>query len=187
MEESNTSNDNVQDLLKSQLEKILQQSEKLIEQKTNELLEKQKAFNVIEDQKKGIPLSGFLEFTKYFSNQASSVNRSLALAGIAVIWIFKKPGDGQPIIQGLLNFPLWCLVVSSGLDLIQYTFGAIAWNIFYERKYYLWKKKGYPPTYVKDIDAPNSISISISILFILKIGFMMVAYWNILKFLINKL
>jgi hypothetical protein len=193
MEENNTPENNnitpeqIENLIERHVEKVFKLSENLIEEKVKRLQEKQQSVAKEEDQRKGKHLSGFLEFTSYFSNQASSVNRSLALAGVAIIWIFKKPVDGQPVVHGLLNFPLWCLAISLGLDLLQYTFGAIAWNIFYERKYYLWKKQGYPPAYAKDINAPNGISLPISFLFLAKIVFMLIAYVYILRYLLDKL
>lgn len=139
-----------------------------------------------DEPKKGRTLSSYLELINYFSSNASNINRNLALAGIAIIWIFKKPSDSAPIIPGLLNFPLWCLAISLCIDLLQYFFGSFAWKIFYERKYYLWKKNNFKLGVVKDIEAPNYISIPIDILYLAKIVFMLIAYYNIIIYLFNK-
>ena len=79
--------------------------ESLIEQKLKDSIKEFDDKKSVEDQKKGIPLSGFLDFARFFSIQASAANRSLALGGIAVIWVFKKP-EKQEIVHGLLNLPL---------------------------------------------------------------------------------
>ncbi|MES1181704.1 MAG: hypothetical protein ABUL44_02820 [Flavobacterium sp.] len=168
------------------LENIITSYENIIQQKNEELEQKRAQSKEQEEQKKGKPLSGFLEFTGYFSNQASTVNRSLVLGGIAIIWIFKKPEDKE-IVKNLLNTPLFCLACSLALDLLQYAFGAIAWMLFYECKYSKWKKQKYPADYVKDIEAPNAISLPITILFVLKIVFMCIAYYHILLFLKDRL
>jgi len=174
--------------MQRQLEKMILFEEKFIEKKIIEVQEKQAARETLEQTKKGKPLHDYLEFTGFFSGTASTVNRSLALGGIAIIWLFKKPQNAQEVIPDLLNYPLWCLGISLGLDLLQYVFGAIAWNLFYERKYWLWKKRhNYSSTYAKDIKAPNTISIPIHILFLAKIVFMGIAYWHILKFLQTKI
>ncbi|WP_346319436.1 hypothetical protein [Chitinophaga sp. YIM B06452] len=132
---------------------------------------------------KGIPLSGFLEFARFYSTQASSSNRSLALGGIAIIWIFKKPDQDGPLITGLLNLPLFFLALSLSLDLLQYVFGGIAWDRFYEHKYGQWKRAGYRADFAKDIEAPNGISWPITIMFYLKVACTAVAYFFIIRHL----
>jgi hypothetical protein len=156
----------------------------IIEKKAKEILDVHFAEKK-EDAKKGRTLSSYLDLISYFSSNASSINRNLALAGIAIIWIFKKP-ENTSIIPGLLNFPLWCLAISLGIDLVQYLIGSFAWKFFYEYKYYLWKKNGFKPEYAKDIEAPNSISVPIDILFFTKIVFMLIAYYNIVIYLYYK-
>ena len=135
-----------------------------------------------EPPKKGLELSGFLELARFFSSQASAANRSLALGGIAIIWLFKKPEKG-PIVAGLLNLPLLFLALSLALDLLQYFIGGVAWNWFYERKYRQWKDKQFDAAFAKDIEAPNYISRPITWLFYLKIMCMGTAYFFIIRYL----
>ncbi|MFA0522808.1 hypothetical protein AB4517_04195 [Vibrio sp. 10N.222.52.C3] len=57
-----------------------------------------------------------------YTGGASSVNRQMALAGIAVIWIIVKE-DSDVAIQ---NGALWIFVASLSADLMQYILGAIS-------------------------------------------------------------
>jgi hypothetical protein len=71
-----------------------------------------------------------------YSKSASDGVRQLALAGIAVIWLFKtaKPeAAGIPFSDVLLN-PLLGFVAALGLDLLQYVLSAIAWWLFFKSK-----------------------------------------------------
>ena len=140
-----------------------------------------------DEQKKGRTLSSYLELVTFFSSNASSINRSLALAGIAIIWIFKKPSDTMPIVKGLLNIPLLYLAVSLSIDLLQYVFGAIAWLLFYENKYSKFESNNFDPKLAKDIVAPNWISLPIHLLFLAKIVCMAIAYYHIFIFLISRI
>jgi hypothetical protein len=185
--DSQQSPENADQNLQQQIIKVLGLSGKLIEEKVKGELAKQAAAEKSATLIKGKPLSGFLDFISGFSTQASSINRSLALAGVAIIWLFKNPIDKPPIVPPLLDFPLICLVFSLGLDLLQYFFAAIAWRFFYEYKYSIWKKNNYDDAYAKDINAPNAISLPIDIIFFLKIAAMILAYVKIFSFLMTKI
>lgn len=174
----------VEKLLQQQLANWQPQSLQTLQVKIEELEKKvaeKDDKKTVEEQKKGLPLNGFLAFTNSFSTQASAVNRSLALGGIAIIWLFKWPKDGE-LDPELLNLPLFFLVLSLAIDLIQYFAGALAWLIFYETRYRKWKKRGFKPEEAKDIEAPNAISMPLWALFIMKILAMGVAYWYIIKY-----
>jgi hypothetical protein len=72
----------------------------------------------------------------YFSGQASTITRQLALGGLGFIWIFRIGSDGINIPQSLI-YPLGLLIFSLGADLIQYIYGSIIWGgifTYYERK-----------------------------------------------------
>lgn len=57
-----------------------------------------------------------------YTGGASSLNRQMALAGIAVIWVIAKQ-DSTVVIQ---NGALWIFVASLSADLMQYILGAIS-------------------------------------------------------------
>ncbi|HSZ33983.1 MAG TPA: hypothetical protein VK772_11765 [Puia sp.] len=171
-----------------QLQSFKQSTDKIIIEKIAEYKQKQDEAPKSEKQKKGKTLNDFLDFTNAYTSNASTVNRSLALGGIAIIWIFKRPDPAHPIIKGLLDIPLLLLAASLALDLLQYFFGAVAWKIFYERKYWIWKKKkSFESSYASDITAPNFISVPIYILWLLKIVSMMVAYYFLIVYVTKEL
>ena len=47
-----------------------------------------------------------------YSSKASEINRTLALGGIGIIWIFKNTTDKLPIIPENLILPLFWLILS---------------------------------------------------------------------------
>lgn len=76
--------------------------------------------------------------TEYYnrSGKASDINRQLALAGVAFVWIFSggntSTGVKLHIPDDLLRVGL-ILVVALALDLLQYVWGAASWGIFRRR------------------------------------------------------
>src|SRR5438045_900055 len=70
----------------------------------------------------------------YFSGEASKLTRQLALAAIAVIWVFRveSPGGAQ-VPQSFL--PVAALAVMAlTLDFSQYAYGAALWGWFHRHK-----------------------------------------------------
>lgn len=139
-----------------------------------------------EKAKRGLSIHEHCEKIYSYSSQASIINRSLAFGGIAIVWLFKKDEHGS-ILPDVLNTPLFLLGISLALDLCQYFYGAIAYRIFYGRKFEQWINKKLTDEQIKDIEVPGVISYPIDWLFYLKIAAMIVAYFFIIKFLFTKL
>jgi len=59
------------------------------------------------------------------SGKLSDVNRQLAFAGIAVIWIFATITKGEITLPDNLIFPLYLFIIVLALDLFHYI--ALAW------------------------------------------------------------
>ena len=129
-------------------------------------------------------IKDYLEEFYVFSSKASEVNRQLALAGVALIWIFKNPEGAQKLIPIQLIKPLYFLVASLSLDLLQYVLGAIIWGLYFEYKEYE-VNKGY--ILDDNIKAPNILSYIITSFFFLKIVAMCIAYFQLMQFLYSKL
>jgi hypothetical protein len=119
-----------------------------------------------------------------FTGKASEVNRQLALAGIAVIWIFKNPENSLKLLPQELYKPLLFLIISLTIDLLQYVLGAIIWGIFFEIKEHQVNKNIINND---NINAPNLLSWIITLLFFLKIIAMIIAYIGLLSFFESKL
>lgn len=150
-----------------------------------ELVKKQ--FNVsvsaAKPEKKHMGLSDFPAQMRFYSIQASANVRNLVLAGIAIIWIFKRPEAGKPIIPGLLNTELFGLGLALALDFLQYVWGSVSWRVYYWNQCRIAKKRqATQPDYGRDISASGFVSIPIDILFYGKIVVMAFAYYGILKY-----
>jgi hypothetical protein len=62
------------------------------------------------------------------SDKASEINRNLAFAGIAIIWLFKIDSDGgRQIVPPELFLPGLLLVIGLAFDLLQYVIKSELW------------------------------------------------------------
>ena len=129
-------------------------------------------------------LKDYREDFYYFTGKASEVNRQLALAGIAIIWIFKNPENSTKLFPKALIEPILYLITSLSLDLLQYIVGALIWGLFFEYKEYQVNRKEIKKT---DIKAPNFFSWIITGLFILKIIAMILAFKGLFYFFLDKI
>lgn len=64
------------------------------------------------------------------SGKASDVARTLALSGLAVIWIFAVEKDGHQTLPTSLLWPGALIVTCLALDLLQYVIAAAIWGGF---------------------------------------------------------
>lgn len=121
---------------------------------------------------------------EYFTGKASEINRSLALGGIAIIWIFKSTSSGDTSIPSPLIPPLIWLVIALGFDLLQYIVGGLIWFIYYRYKEYQINHNIISSD--KDIKAPNILPLIIHIIYWSKLVSTIVAYYLLLTFLYAK-
>lgn len=132
----------------------------------------------------GKKIEDYREDFYFFTSKASEVNRQLAIAGIAVIWIFKNPENSLTLLPTTLIKPLEYLIISLGIDLIQYVLGSIIWGLYFEYK----ERQVNQNIITNDnIKAPNIFSWSITFLFFIKVVAMFLAYKELLSFFGTKL
>jgi len=65
-----------------------------------------------------------------FSAKAGDIARQLALAGIAIVWLFKVEANGSLALPKLLAWPTIAFVVSLAADLLHYLVQSITWGRF---------------------------------------------------------
>jgi hypothetical protein len=112
--------------------------------------------------------------------KASEVNRQLALAGIAIIWIFKNPETANTLIPATLVTPLFFFLLSLAIDLIHYVVGSIVWGLFFEIK----ERQVNKGTIQDDnIKAPNILSWILTFIFFIKISSMIVGAYYLIMFI----
>ncbi|AMC10222.1 hypothetical protein Lupro_02680 [Lutibacter profundi] len=121
---------------------------------------------------------------EYFTGKASEINRSLALGGIAIIWIFKTTSNNVTSIPDILILPLIWLVVALGLDLLQYIVGGIIWWIYYKFKESEVKKGKILAD--ADIKAPSILPGIIHLIYWSKLTSTIIAYYFLFAFLYSK-
>jgi hypothetical protein len=76
-------------------------------------------------------LQDYRETFYTFSGKASDLNRQLAFAGIAIIWLFKKDNLAGLSIPLELLWPGVLIVLSLGLDMLHYVVASVVWRYFY--------------------------------------------------------
>lgn len=67
------------------------------------------------------------DFYYFYTGKTSEIVRQLALAGIAVVWIFKT---GQTQLPSELILPLNLIIGTLILDLLQYFVAATIWGLY---------------------------------------------------------
>lgn len=115
----------------------------------------------------------------FYSGKTSDLVRQLGLAGIAVVWIFKRDVQGVPKIPNELLFPLGLIVIGLALDLLQYAIATSIWGIFQRSK----EKTGVAED--ADFRAPRQFNWPSLTFFVLKVVAIVVAYVFLLRHLVN--
>ena len=118
-----------------------------------------------------------------YSGLASTTSRQLALAGIALIWIFKTQVQDVYNLPNELLLPAICLIAALASDLLQYVAGSIIWEFFH--RYH--EKKRESITQDPDIEAPFYFTWPINLFFYSKIVSVLVAYYYLFQYAITTI
>jgi hypothetical protein len=111
-----------------------------------------------------------------FSGKASDVARTLALSGLAVIWIFKQDGENGPSLPGEFLEPALWLVIALACDLLQYIVASAVWGIFH--RYHEKRSKAD-----KELSAPWFLPWFQNSFFYAKLVAVSMAYYFLLQYL----
>jgi hypothetical protein len=115
-----------------------------------------------------------------FSGKASEINRQLAFAAIAVIWLFKTDTPaGHITIPPDLIWPGILIVGALAADLLHYVAASLIWG-----GYALYLESKHIPGVERH---SHWLLLPIRALFVIKIALVIWAYILILLFLIRKL
>jgi hypothetical protein len=127
-------------------------------------------------------LNDYREAFYTFSGKASDLNRQLAFAGIALIWLFKRDVGAQLTIPSELLYPAVFIVASLALDMLHYCIAASIWHWFYRTK----ERAGVTDNAQLKRHSP-SLEWPIYSIFWAKIAFVLMAYIGIFVFLLRAL
>ena len=112
-----------------------------------------------------------------FSGKASDLNRQLAFAGIATIWLFKRDVSGTPTLPHELYLPTFLLILSLAFDMLHYCVAASIWRWVYRSK----EKAGVGEKV--NVHHSETLELPIYGLFVLKIVCLFVAYFSVGMFI----
>ncbi len=112
----------------------------------------------------------------FYSGKTSDIIRQMALAGVALAWLFKRDAGGSPVIpEGLLK-PTFLVVLTLVCDFAQYVSGSIMWGTFNRYKEQRVDEE-------VEFLAPKQINWPVLAFFVLKTVSLIVAYALLLNFL----
>jgi hypothetical protein len=117
------------------------------------------------------------------SSKVSDITRQMALAGIAIIWIFKQPDTAGKLLSKDLILPLITFGFTLTCDILQYIYKTIAWYRFWRRHEKAAKLDNPDPP----VQANNWMNTPTWILFWFKVGGLIFGYILIFIFLFHKM
>ncbi|HZW70555.1 MAG TPA: hypothetical protein VFF57_06740 [Hanamia sp.] len=126
-------------------------------------------------------LEEYRKSSREFSKSASDIIRQLALAGIAIIWVFKIEKPTDHLIPGELFKPLLFIVITLCIDFLQYFIPSIIWIIFYRRH----EAKGTDPEL--DLKANKWLSLPGYICYFTKVLFLIISYVYIIDYILHRI
>jgi hypothetical protein len=122
-------------------------------------------------------LQDYRETFYTFSGKASDLNRQLAFAGIAIIWLFKKDNFAGLSIPRELLLPGALIVLSLGLDMIHYVIASVIWRYFYRSQEKVGVDEDKVLTHETYLEWPIYFFFSAKIMFVLAAYALLVNYF----------
>jgi hypothetical protein len=117
------------------------------------------------------------------SGKVSEIVRQLGLAGIAVVWIFRRDVSGEVRVSRILVTAALLIVLGLVCDLLQYAVATRAWDRFNLRKER--ELLGRADREERDFPAPDDINDCPKFLFWLKFWLICGGYLAIIVFLVR--
>ncbi|GEO08710.1 hypothetical protein [Segetibacter aerophilus] len=134
-------------------------------------------------------LSKYTEVIDTYTGKASEISRQITLAGIGIVWLFKKTIGGSDVLDKRLIPALIFLGASALFDLLQYLIAGELWTSYYLKKRgeVIERLKTKPETEQDpDTPAPMGTSRTIQVFYRLKMFCMVVAYLLIIIYMVKN-
>ncbi|MCH8904814.1 MAG: hypothetical protein IIA45_12985 [Bacteroidetes bacterium] len=129
-------------------------------------------------------LESYLERYEYYTRKTSDISRNLAFAGIAIVWIFRTTTHESTSIPTPLIAPLILLVITLGLDLLQYVSGGLIWIGYWKFKQNQLSRKKI--TLESEITPPRLLPAIIHLFYWTKLVSIGIAYYWLITFLYSE-
>lgn len=122
----------------------------------------------------------------YNSQKVSDITRQLAFAALALIWLFRPDGVGQYAVPPILTCAGVAIVACLVLDFLQYVLSTLIWGIYQRVLELRFQKQTEQDIDEVEFLIPPRINLAADILFWLKIVPLLVAYFQIGKYLLSQ-
>jgi hypothetical protein len=114
--------------------------------------------------------------SNYYSQKASESIQYIALAGIAIIWLFKITSGVNIQFSLFLFWALIAFILCIIAGIIQYSFLAYIWSLHYDTEYQKQKNINRENLDDRNVPIPSISSLYAWILFSFKLLFLTVGY-----------
>ncbi len=124
-----------------------------------------------------IKLKNIREEANYHSQRVSDGCQKLAIAGLAIIWLFHLIDDsGMIMLSWLLFVSMILFILSILIDIMQNALLSHKWSKYYGKKNIEYEKAGH--TNIEDIEVttPEGLGFTGWLLYWFKLGFLVVGY-----------
>lgn len=130
-------------------------------------------------------LQTFRQYHYDATSKVSENTRTLALAAIALVWLFKKEVEGVYSVPESLLFPVILIFAALALDFFQYVYRSIIWHIEFVKQ----EKKVFAKeiTEEDEIYAGGCINLIGYFFFYGKILFLLAAYYKLFEYLFHAI
>lgn len=125
-------------------------------------------------------LQTFRQYHYDATAKVSENTRTLALAAIAVVWLFKTEKNGAYHIPESLLLPLALVIVALALDFFQHVFRSISWQVAYLHQEK--RLNNSEITEETEVYAPDYINLVSYVLFYGKVIVLVAAYHKLLLY-----
>lgn len=119
-----------------------------------------------------------------YTAKASDIVRQLALAGIAVVWLFGSHGSSHLALEGNLILPLTTLALTLLFELLQYVVGGETWKVFFRKMEKMARENGDADSEIK---APRKYNLPIYFFYWGKLVLVLFSYMLIINYLVIRL
>ena len=127
-------------------------------------------------------LERFREFHYDATNKVSENTRTLALAAIAIVWLFNDKSGQQYLVPQPLRLPLLFAVAALAFDFLQHFYRSFAWHLKFraeEGRLEKGKITEETPLYVSG--AFNWVPYGF---YYIKVLLLFAAYWTLIRYLL---
>jgi hypothetical protein len=114
----------------------------------------------------------------YFSQKASEANQKLAIAGIALIWLFKVTVNSNIQVSLILFLALISFIASLAVEIIHYSILAPIWSKHYNNEYRRLSLNSQDLTNIEEteVDEPSEGNLLGWVLFYGKLLLLLIGY-----------